>query len=99
MRIQCQCQDPMQLGLDLVRRIPHNPLVAHPKGLLQALDDRALKALGRLHGADEAKAAVRLAQSLFPRVSFDLIYALHEQSREAWATELNQALGCGTEHL
>src|SRR5207248_2191139 len=66
---------------------------------VQALDDRALKALGRLHGVDEAKAAIRLAQAVFPRVSFDLIYARPEQSREDWATELNQALGFGTEHL
>ncbi|HYK78309.1 MAG TPA: radical SAM protein, partial [Micropepsaceae bacterium] len=42
---------------------------------VQSLDDRALKALGRLHGVDEAKAAIRLAQALFHRVSFDLIYA------------------------
>jgi len=66
---------------------------------VQALDDRALKALGRLHGVDEAKAAIRLAQALFPRVSFDLIYARPEQSREDWAAELNQALSFGTEHL
>ena len=33
---------------------------------VQALDDRTLKALGRLHGADEAKAAIRLAQAVFP---------------------------------
>jgi len=66
---------------------------------VQALDDRALKALGRLHGVDEAKAAIRLAQSVFPRVSFDLIYARPEQSREDWAAELNQALSFGTEHL
>src|SRR5258706_8124544 len=66
---------------------------------VQALDDRALKALGRLHGVDEAKAAIRLAQSVFPRVSFDLIYARPEQSREYWATELDQALSFGTEHL
>ena len=66
---------------------------------VQALDDRALKALGRLHGAEEAKLAIRLAQSVFPRVSFDLIYARPEQSREAWTAELNEALSFGTEHL
>jgi len=66
---------------------------------VQALDDRALKALGRLHGVDEAKAAIRLAQSIFPRVSFDLIYARPEQSREDWAAELNEALSFQTEHL
>ena len=66
---------------------------------VQALDDSALKALGRLHGVEEAKAAIRLAQTIFPRVSFDLIYARPEQSREAWAAELNEALQFGTEHL
>jgi oxygen-independent coproporphyrinogen-3 oxidase len=66
---------------------------------VQALDDRALKALGRLHGVDEAKAAIRLAQALFPRVSFDLIYARPEQDPKDWAAELSQALSFGTEHL
>ena len=66
---------------------------------VQALDDRALKALGRLHGVDEAKAAIRLAQSVFPRVSFDLIYARPEQTREDWTAELNEALSFETEHL
>ena len=66
---------------------------------VQSFDDRALKALGRLHGAEEAKAAIRLAQAVFPRVSFDLIYARPEQSREGWAAELNEALSFGTEHL
>jgi oxygen-independent coproporphyrinogen-3 oxidase len=66
---------------------------------VQALDDRALKALGRLHGAEEAKAAIRLAQTIFPRVSFDLIYARPEQNPQDWAAELNQALSFETEHL
>src|SRR5258705_7985669 len=66
---------------------------------VQALDDRALKALGRLHGVDEAKAAIRLAQAVFPRVSFDLIYARPEQSREHWAAELDEALRFDTEPL
>jgi putative oxygen-independent coproporphyrinogen III oxidase len=66
---------------------------------VQALDDSALKALGRLHGVEEAKAAIRLAQTIFPRVSFDLIYARPEQNPKDWAAELNQALSFGTEHL
>src|SRR5207302_10513345 len=66
---------------------------------VQALDDQALKALGRLHGAEEAKAAIRLAQAVFPRVSFDLIYARPEQTREDWAAELSQALSFDTEHI
>jgi putative oxygen-independent coproporphyrinogen III oxidase len=66
---------------------------------VQALDDSALKALGRLHGVEEAKAAIRLAQTIFPRVSFDLIYARPEQSPKDWVAELKQALSFGTEHL
>jgi putative oxygen-independent coproporphyrinogen III oxidase len=66
---------------------------------VQALDDAALKALGRLHGADEAKAAVRLASKIFPRASFDLIYARPGQSRLDWERELRGALSFGTEHL
>ena len=42
---------------------------------VQALDDASLKALGRLHTAAEALAALTLARDCFDRVSFDLIYA------------------------
>jgi putative oxygen-independent coproporphyrinogen III oxidase len=66
---------------------------------VQALDESALKALGRLHGAEEAKAAIRLAIEIFPRVSFDLIYARPNQQHGDWAAELKQALAFGTEHL
>ncbi len=66
---------------------------------VQALDEPALKALGRLHGVEEAKSAVRLAQSIFPRSSFDLIYARPHQTQDAWKAELSEALAFGTEHL
>ncbi|MGA7488173.1 MAG: radical SAM protein, partial [Xanthobacteraceae bacterium] len=36
---------------------------------VQALDDAALTALGRLHSADEALAAVAVARAIFPRYS------------------------------
>lgn len=65
----------------------------------QAFDDKALKALGRLHGAEEAKAAIRLGLAVFPRVSFDLIYARPQQTAADWEVELKQALSFGTEHL
>jgi putative oxygen-independent coproporphyrinogen III oxidase len=66
---------------------------------VQALDDSALKGLGRLHGVEEARAAIRLGLRIFPRVSFDLIYARPEQTTKAWAAELQDALSFGTEHL
>jgi len=66
---------------------------------VQALDRSALKALGRLQGVDEARNAVRLSQNVFPRSSFDLIYARPAQTLEAWKHELEEALAFGTEHL
>ncbi|MDQ0247971.1 oxygen-independent coproporphyrinogen-3 oxidase [Sphingomonas kyeonggiensis] len=66
---------------------------------LQALDDDALRFLGRAHGVDEGLAALDTAQRAFDRVSFDLIYARPDQSLADWEAELTRALSFGTEHL
>lgn len=66
---------------------------------VQALNDRDLKALGRLHSADEALAAVEMARRTFDRVSFDLIYARQDQTIAAWRDELTRALSFGPDHL
>ena len=66
---------------------------------VQALDDAALKQLGRQHSADEALAAVAVARANFERYSFDLIYARPGQTPEAWAAELKRALAQAGEHL
>ena len=66
---------------------------------LQALDDAALKQLGRAHSVREGLAALDIAQAHFGRVSFDLIYDRPGQTRAAWEAELARALGFGTEHL
>jgi len=66
---------------------------------VQALDDAALAALGRLHTAEEALAAVAIARATFPRYSFDLIYARPEQTVAAWRDELVRAIGETGDHL
>jgi len=66
---------------------------------VQSLDASALKSLGRLHGVEEARSAVRLAQTIFPRSSFDLIYARPDQTPDSWKRELREALAFNTEHL
>lgn len=66
---------------------------------VQALDDRSLKELGRLHTAEEALKAVAIARSVFDRYSFDLIYARPGQTPGAWATELRGAIAQAAEHL
>jgi putative oxygen-independent coproporphyrinogen III oxidase len=66
---------------------------------LQALDDAALRFLGRAHGVSEGLAALDTAQAAFDRVSFDLIYARPGQSEAEWQAELARALAFGTGHL
>jgi oxygen-independent coproporphyrinogen-3 oxidase len=66
---------------------------------VQALDDAALKELGRLHTAQEALDAVAVARSIFERYSFDLIYARPRQTPAEWAAELQRAIAEAAEHL
>jgi oxygen-independent coproporphyrinogen-3 oxidase len=66
---------------------------------VQALDDQSLKALGRMHSADEALAALALAKRHFDRVSFDLIYAREGQTAREWREELTLALDHAPDHL
>ncbi len=66
---------------------------------VQALNDRDLKFLGRLHNVDEALRAIGLARDIFPRLSFDLIYARPGQTLAAWEAELNKAIGFAADHL
>ncbi len=66
---------------------------------VQSLDPEALRMLGREHSAAQAVAALELARMLFPRVSFDLIYARPGHSVAAWQAELRQALSLAADHL
>ncbi|OJY71726.1 MAG: coproporphyrinogen III oxidase [Sphingobium sp. 66-54] len=66
---------------------------------LQALDDAALRFLGRAHDVAEGLAALEAAQRSVDRVSIDLIYARPGQSLADWEAELRRAIGFGTGHL
>ena len=66
---------------------------------LQSFDDQALAFLGRAHSAREGFKALEIAQKNFRRVSFDLIYALPDDTEDSWSTTLAQALRLGTSHL
>ncbi len=66
---------------------------------VQALEDRALRRLGRGHDRAEALTAIDLARRHFRRYSFDLIYARPEQSLAAWEAELAQAITLAGDHL
>jgi oxygen-independent coproporphyrinogen-3 oxidase len=66
---------------------------------VQALDDDALKTLGRNHDASAARRAMSAARRAFPRLSIDLIYARPGQTDTAWRAELAEALAEGAEHI
>ena len=66
----------------------------------QALDDRLLRAIGRIHTKDEAMAAVMMAhQAGFENISLDLMYGLPGQSVEDFSDTLNAALTLPLTHL
>jgi oxygen-independent coproporphyrinogen-3 oxidase len=66
---------------------------------VQALNDKDLRFLGRLHNVEDALKAVKLARDIFPRMSFDLIYARPGQREEDWIDELNEAISYAVDHL
>ncbi|MFO0481390.1 MAG: radical SAM family heme chaperone HemW [bacterium] len=66
---------------------------------VQSFSAAALKALGRVHDADEARAAVEGALLLFDRVNVDLMYALPGQSPEQALADVSIALGLGARHV
>jgi oxygen-independent coproporphyrinogen-3 oxidase len=76
---------------------------------VQSLCDDQLRALGRIHTADEARTALEIAKRHFERVTFDMIYARHytalaseastSQSLADWRTELTEALTLAAGHI
>lgn len=66
---------------------------------VQALNDPDLRFLGRLHNVEDALKAVKLARDIFPRMSFDLIYARPGQQAEDWVRELEEAISYAVDHL
>jgi putative oxygen-independent coproporphyrinogen III oxidase len=66
---------------------------------IQSLEPEPLAMLGRQHSVTQAIAALEIARTLFPRISFDLIYARPGQSIAAWRAELRRALDLVADHL
>ncbi len=66
---------------------------------VQSLDPDALRMLGRQHSVAQARAALEVARTIFPRLSFDLIYTRPGQELAAWRAELRAALALAADHL
>lgn len=66
---------------------------------VQSLKEDDLKKLGRTHDALQAIKTIEAANSIFPRVSFDLIYARSGQKLKDWQEELKQAMQLANGHI
>ncbi|MGI3210305.1 radical SAM family heme chaperone HemW [Roseovarius tibetensis] len=66
---------------------------------VQALNDRDLARLGRVHSVAEALQALDIAKKAVDRVSFDLIYARQDQELSEWCGELRQAVDLAVDHM
>lgn len=66
---------------------------------IQSFNPTHLRALGRIHDADEARAAATAATALFEEVNLDLMYALPEQTLQQVKLDLDTALALGATHI
>ena len=65
----------------------------------QSFSDAALRALGRVHDADQAQAAVEEARAAFDTFNVDLMYALPGQTLQGLAQELDRLEALAPPHL
>jgi oxygen-independent coproporphyrinogen-3 oxidase len=66
---------------------------------VQSFDDAMLQAVGRVHDAAQARAAVAEAAAAFDTFNIDLMYALPGQSLEMLQRDLDTALSFAPPHL
>jgi putative oxygen-independent coproporphyrinogen III oxidase len=66
---------------------------------IQSFNDAHLQSLGRIHTADEAKRAIKIAQQHFDNVNLDLMYALPQQTLEQALQDVQTALSFTPRHL
>ena len=66
---------------------------------VQSFSDTKLAAIGRVHGADEARRALESALGIFPTVNADLMYALPGQSLDEALADVREAVAIGAPHV
>ena len=66
---------------------------------VQSFDDAKLAALGRVHDAAQARAAIEEARDAFDTFNIDLMYALPRQTLAEFEADLAQALAFEPPHL
>lgn len=67
---------------------------------IQSFAGDVLRTLGRVHGVDEARAAIRAARAAgFDDLNLDLIFAVPGESRATWAADVAEVIAWQPEHV
>ena len=66
---------------------------------IQSFDDAKLRALGRIHSADEARRAIDMALAVFDNVNLDVMYGLPGQTLDEARADAAEGLRFGTTHF
>src|SRR5689334_13414315 len=113
-RIIGACRDRFGLSPDAEITLETNPETASPERLagflsagvnrisfgVQSFEDDELQRLGRVHSAERARAAVRMArQAGFTNLSFDLMLWLPGQSFSSWLRTVDESVALEPDHL
>lgn len=67
---------------------------------VQSFSNLELRTLGRIHSAEQAAEAIKLAKrSGFSNISIDLMYGTSGQTMETWGKTLTLAVAAGVQHI
>lgn len=67
---------------------------------VQSFDDDVLKTLGRIHTAEEAVEAFKMARSAgFTNINIDLMFGIPQQTMKQWTDTLEKAIALNPEHI
>lgn len=67
---------------------------------VQSFDDEVLRTLGRIHTAEEAVEAFKMARSAgFTNINIDLMFGIPQQTMKQWTDTLEKAIALNPEHI
>lgn len=67
---------------------------------VQSFNEEELKAIGRIHGSQDAVSTIKIAQNAgFSNISLDLIYGLPHQTKESLSENIKIAASLGVTHI
>jgi len=113
-QVLAKCRQAFAVSADAEISLEANPGTLQPDALTallragvnrlslgaQSFNDHELRLLGRIHGAEQTREAVRLARRAGLRnLNLDLIYGLPNQNLAEWGASLEQAVQLAPEHL